>query len=91
MAATKAKQISLEKEKNDSFVAGERVNADQYVDLSSSSSPSPDLQESRRMLRKKDLVHILFLYLCFAGVSPAYPCGEDPLRKLYSYAKATGQ
>ncbi|VDI23041.1 Hypothetical predicted protein, partial [Mytilus galloprovincialis] len=45
----------------------------------------------RRMVKKKDLVKIFFIYMCLYQMVPAHPCGENPLRSIISLSSQTGQ
>nr|XP_022345939.1 uncharacterized protein LOC111138324 isoform X1 [Crassostrea virginica] len=44
----------------------------------------------RRMVKKKDIVKVFVIYLSLCHVSPAHPCGENPLRTLISISFKTG-
>ncbi|KAJ8312508.1 hypothetical protein KUTeg_009881 [Tegillarca granosa] len=43
----------------------------------------------RRMVKKKDLVKILYIYICFCHVCPGHPCGDNPLRNFMFIAQQT--
>ena len=45
----------------------------------------------RRMVKKKDLVKIFFIYMCLYQMVPAHPCGENPLRAVISLSTQTGK
>ena len=43
------------------------------------------------MVKKKDIVKVFVIYLSLCHVSPAHPCGENPLRTLISISFKTGR
>ena len=45
----------------------------------------------KRMVKKKDLVKVFYIYICLCHVCPAHPCGDNPLRELVKISSTTGE
>ena len=43
------------------------------------------------MIRRKDIIKVLFIGVCICHVCPAHPCGSNPMRFLNSFAQSNGK